>query len=321
MKNLILTIAILLSVLSYGQNQKVVGYTKDGVFYDASNGAVTAEVNYLAPLDSVVTASDSVQIISNRNDLFYQEGVNAQRRKVLRVDEPGLEWSFKSDVPIGSVARFRTGSANDSLDLIPLNGYTIIGDGQSGENAVRIKGVYNLLYVEKVASDTLLASSANPTWFDYSACSPDANEQAVTANATSDPNCNEADAFTGFSNNGLSTLESSSVDPQTGLYHLRMVSADGNFDRAEYTFSVTSGDTFTITYWAKEAVGTNGGFASPLLLSGSTTDNWTSTWTQYTQNVTATGTGTATIRFYAAFGTGVTGDTAYVDNLSIVKTN
>lgn len=101
-----------------------------------------------------------------------------------------------------------------------------------------------------------------------------------------------------------------------------MTAGDANSERAEYNFSVTSGDTFTISFWAKRgAQGTDQQLTSWVNLSGGPGGvNLTATWTEYTYNVTATATGTATIRIYAC-STGATGDEVYIDNLSIVKTN
>lgn len=135
-------------------------------------------------------------------------------------------------------------------------------------------------------------------------------------NAASDPSGSEADATTGWTAVQV-TMTSVTTDPQTGTYHMQIVSEDGASDRADYTFATENGAQYEVSIWAREAVGTDGRIQTFSNLTGWTTSTLTGSWTNYTQTVTATST-TGTIRIYAA-NAGSIGDTVYFDNISIVK--
>lgn len=138
------------------------------------------------------------------------------------------------------------------------------------------------------------------------------------SNAAADPNGTEANDTTGWAPVQV-TLTSETTDiPQTGTYHMRIVAADGSLDRADYSLPITPGETYRVSIWAKQgAQGTSGRIQ---LFGGFDTVPWTTvtlttTYTNYTQNIVASGT-TGVIRIYAA-SSGAAGDIVYFDNVSI----
>lgn len=231
--------------------------------------------------------------------------------------------TFNEDVssPNASFTNFDGTLNTISIDAVNVAGSsgTVIAYDLSPAVTNGLSG--NLVYgasnnVTDTAGNSLGATSIAVT-NNVVGCSPDANEQHTESNAASDPNCNEANATTGWSNVG-GTL-TSDTDSDTGTYALKHVSSDGSNDRAEYNLTITNGDTFDISFRAK---GT--GDAKMTLwtnLTGSPNNvSVTGTYTTYNYSVTATATGTAILRFYSSQG-GSASDEIFIDNLSIIKTN
>lgn len=164
----------------------------------------------------------------------------------------------------------------------------------------------------------------SPVDYVVAGCTPDANEKYITANAASDPNCNEADATTGWTTGGTGTTVTTSTDSTDGTYSLVGNTTGGVPAWIQYNFSVTSGDTYTISFNAKKATSD---FETKITnwtgLTGSPSAvNITTSWVTYSYDVTASSTGTATIRFYVSAGSGGTSSNKfYADNISIIKTN
>jgi len=163
----------------------------------------------------------------------------------------------------------------------------------------------------------------NPYVLFPAGCTPDPNEQHTAANAASDPNCNEADDTAGWTNAaGEGSFTSDATDPAVGGHALKKQTTGGSASYCFYSLSITSGDTFTVTYRIKSTQGSLARSTAWTNVTGETTRTATSTWTEYTENITASATGTAQIRFYASINTsGVNGDNIFVDDLSIIKTN
>jgi hypothetical protein len=153
-------------------------------------------------------------------------------------------------------------------------------------------------------------------------CTPDPNEQNTTANAASDPNCNETDGTSLWAGTSI-TMTSDSAEPHAGLYAIKGVTAGGLVSYVHFTLTITSGDTFTVSFWAKSTQGTLDRITGWTNVSGGPSSvNPPSSWTFYSYDITATATGTAQLRFYASASTsGVAGDNIFVDNLSAIKTN
>jgi len=167
------------------------------------------------------------------------------------------------------------------------------------------------------ALDQSLATTDDPAFAGLFVRDPSAlgSEIHTDANAASDPNSNEADATTGWSDIQV-TLTSDSGDPQTGTYALKGVADDGDTDRIEYDFTAVVGATYKVSIWAKRgAQGTSQFFQNWTNIAIPQTSISSATWTEYTFYVVATGTA-AKIRVYAA-GTGAAGDEVFVDNVSI----
>jgi len=120
------------------------------------------------------------------------------------------------------------------------------------------------------------------------------------------------------------TIVSDATTFVDGSFSLKIQSTNTNaFERGEYNFPVINGTDYTIKIWAKQGIAVDGvqrfsnwvGFVtSPSVAVTSTT------WTEYTINVTANITGMATIRAYsAAFVTSVA-DELFIDKISIRET-
>ena len=154
-------------------------------------------------------------------------------------------------------------------------------------------------------------------------CTPDANEQFTTADAASDPNCNEANSSAAWTGDFNATSSSQSSEVYEGSYAISGVADGGAVGIIRHYFAATSGDTFTVTFWAKS---TQGSFVRITgwtnCTGGPSSVTPTGTWTEYTYNITASATDDIQIRFYPAAATGaVAGDNIFIDNLSIIKTN
>ena len=159
-------------------------------------------------------------------------------------------------------------------------------------------------------------------------CSPDVNERYTTANAASDPNCNEVDGTSGWSNfGGDGVVTSEETDVYCGTSKIVITTAAGN--STSFVFSIpgteSNGDTFTVSFWGKD----NGSCAAQATVWSNCTGgpsgvNMTTTWTQYTYNITATADGVR-LRFYPDTGgggdCGAPGDNIQIDCISIIKTN
>lgn len=173
--------------------------------------------------------------------------------------------------------------------------------------------------VERVAADLY---EVDCTCFPHTeaSCTADPNEWHTQANAASDPNCNEADATTGWTSAGANIF-SVTDDPQVGTYHLEFRAFNGLNNRAEYTFSATASDTFTVSWKDRQDIGTNGNVYNWGNCTGGPNYVPSSTWTDRSFNITVTSTGTVTLRWYASDGSGSAGDEIDLDNLSIIKTN
>lgn len=171
--------------------------------------------------------------------------------------------------------------------------------------------------------DLILASIAQAD-----VCTPDPNEVVTDAMAASDPNCNEADATTGWGSfGGTSTIASVGTDVVEGSYKIVITTPDGTSSSWVYGLPGTeaASDTFTVTFWAK----TNGGCDATMSLWGNCTGgpsgvDVTTSWVEYTYNITATGNGVY-LRFYpdggGEGGCGAADDNIQIDNLSVIATN
>lgn len=116
------------------------------------------------------------------------------------------------------------------------------------------------------------------------------------------------------------TSESSPDTPQDGSYYIAVEGTDsgGTGDRAQFNVTIENGETYEIKIKAREAVGSDGRIQLFAGVSGWSTVQLTSTWTEYVQTVTATST-TMTMRFYPNNGSGSIGDTIHIDSISVIK--
>lgn len=158
-----------------------------------------------------------------------------------------------------------------------------------------------------------------------SGCVPNVNEQYTVADAASDPNCNEANAiasgWAGFETNITKTIV---TDPHEGTYaHKFEVTTGGSISYASYRFAVVSGETFTVSFYAKSSQGAQVRLTAwQNVTGGASSVTPTASYALYTYNITASSTGTAELRFYAgSTGACVTGDNIFIDNMSIIKTS
>lgn len=130
---------------------------------------------------------------------------------------------------------------------------------------------------------------------------------------------NESNAVAGWTS--LANLTVDSQSPQQGQYSFRISSTGSSGREINYTFPTISGRTYTIRIWARRG----DQFFSPAFANWtgftgfSTTSITTSTWREYSWNLQATGT-SATIRVFTSPRTGgTTGDTVYIDAVSITS--
>ena len=169
-------------------------------------------------------------------------------------------------------------------------------------------------------SPLVLASQqqATPT------CTADPNELNTTANPTSDFYCNEGTDLSAWLQFGSVTRLLESTDTDTGDYALAIRSDDGGTGFAYLPISVTSGDTFDITFKTKEKVGTNANFfISGVGITNNGSQNLDTPATEVTFSTEATGTGTMQLRFHPARsnGAGDPNDILLIYYVKVVKTN
>ena len=116
------------------------------------------------------------------------------------------------------------------------------------------------------------------------------------------------------------TIESSSSDSHDGTYSLLITGVDDvDSDYGKYFFNATDGLTYKISFWSKAGVGTTqkvsiGGFTTTVNLEDISDTVWT--YREYT--LVSSGTGSKNIFLYATR-FGATGDTLYIDELSILE--
>lgn len=191
---------------------------------------------------------------------------------------------------------------------------TLLGTGQEAST----KDISAITYIYHGAIDGWLPEGY---WDAYTSvsCTADPNEQYTTANAASDPNCNEANATTGFVGNN-NTLTSDG-DSNVGDYAIKGVATTTSGAYLYYRFSATAGDTFTVTWDEKKTIGTTQTVTAwQNCTGGPSWDAIGTSWTSESYNITASSTGDVEMRFYSSNG-GNIGDDVFVDNISIVKTN
>ena len=131
---------------------------------------------------------------------------------------------------------------------------------------------------------------------------------------------NEANSTDGWTQSSVS-LTSDNTDSYDGLYSIRIVSNDGTNDSGRLRFDVIQGTSYTISIWAKRgAQGTTQVFKNWIGFSDFATQTVTSTtWTEYTFNITASITGRAQIRCYPTGIGGGVGDDLFIDAITITE--
>ena len=133
---------------------------------------------------------------------------------------------------------------------------------------------------------------------------------------------NESNDTSGWSAVGQINITSESTPdtPQDGSYYIEVEGTDsgGTGDRAQYNVPVEVGEQYEVRIFAREANGTQGRIQLFAGVSGWSTVQLTSTWTEYVQTVTATST-TMTMRFYPNSGSGIVGSVIHLDKISVKK--
>jgi len=130
-------------------------------FSISPNGTISGNMSAIAltAKDTLLTAaSDSLYL----DYTAFQVGADSLRPKLLRKNNGRIDL-FPTSETISNNAtwRVRTGASNDTVAINPANGYNLIFDGQTTGNAAYISGPYESMYIEKVATDTLLLAGAN----------------------------------------------------------------------------------------------------------------------------------------------------------------
>jgi len=144
-------------------------------------------------------------------------------------------------------------------------------------------------------------------------------ELHVSANAASDPNGNEADATTGWTDEGASAIIASIADPFVGTYALEVTAGDTSSERMELSLTVENGASYRVSFNAKR--GAQGNQQKVLSWAGvvsSPSDTIDSTsYAPFSYDVTTNAT-TIIIRIYAC-DNGSIGDSVIADNVSVRK--
>ena len=146
-------------------------------------------------------------------------------------------------------------------------------------------------------------------------------ELHTDANAASDPNGNEANATTGWTDGASTGDLTSESDPYAGTYALQYSAGDTNSERMELLLTVENGETYRVTFWAKRgSQGTDQQVASwdGIASGGPSSVSIASTsYAEFSYDVVTNDT-TLTIRVYACV-SGASGDKVVVDNLTCRK--
>lgn len=119
------------------------------------------------------------------------------------------------------------------------------------------------------------------------------------------------------------TFTSVSTTSDNGDYCLELVTgATRSQCQANYDFPITDTDTYSVSVRAKRGQGTNQMITGWTNVTGTGVVPITSTsWETYTFNVTATATGDCRIKIFAEQANGATGDSVYIDSVTIIKTS
>jgi hypothetical protein len=190
----------------------------------------------------------------------------------------------------------------------------------SNVNYIRVGGSNNADTGNTTTIDNIIITAIDPSYVDPNEIHTQLNAAAAAIN-------NSTDSTTGWGVGGSAgSLSTTTNNTYSGSFALVMTAGDTNAERAEYSFSVTTGDTFNIRIWGRKGDVSTG--------SGPYTGSWTgltgspgaapflssSSYTYLEYNVTANLTGTAILRFYAG-STPAVGDQIVIGKLSIIKTN
>ena len=311
-------------VNSVAQDGFIPMYDSTNDNFGTINGSDLARTSDLQPDYSVVSlvsgttlTSSHMSNVQNGKVLLTQ---SASDERTITVDNlsSAIDMQIFADVDTQSGSFVFTEGTGMSFFGKDNNGST-----KGANNAVRITNFGNANGVEK--SNGNIKWAGDFLWFTFTTCTPLANNQHTEANAASDPNCNEANATTGWSRTPVGATLSSVQNASVGQYSLRLEQNSAGAFYMLYTFAATSGDVFEVNWDWRSTQGSNV-FATawqnvtggPSFLGGVT-----SVWASApTQTITASSTGNIELRFYSSSaGSGAIGDNIYIDNLSIVKTN
>ena len=142
------------------------------------------------------------------------------------------------------------------------------------------------------------------------ACTAHVNEQFTTANAASDPNCNEADGVAGTAVLANTTMASIADDGTNGSnFALEGTVSGAGGAYYQFDFSVTNTTVYTLEVVVDQTVGTTG-IVHTIAGSVSTTghpsfsaiDDTPGTWETKTFTITANATGTYSLGIYTSNG-------------------
>jgi len=268
MKKLLYIIA-LISSFAWSQDPVVVGIKANGQYTQVLQGGIgqAVAIDLLNPIDSLVTAaSDSLYL----EYTHYQTGLNTGRRKNLRKNNGRIDYFPTSEaIPLNTVWRGRTGASNDTLAINPFNNYKLVFDGQTTGNAAYITGPYETMYIEKVATDTLLVAGANLVEYTYSSVNPwliDGFSGSIGSEANTSYAVEAASGVYISLVGPLGVTESVASDSPTGegVYAMELTSdpgGDGDGDRQRiFIEGLTIGEIYEYEVSYKMVTGAGGRF-------------------------------------------------------------
>ena len=292
---------------------------------DAAEMAITTNASDIADIETALNTTPSTELnLDIRTANYTLIAQDAEDPELLMLNYDDEEATINGGVfNEGAVIRIvKHPSATGETRVVEGTNVSFLG---YTDGVILTTGsiVHAIRIGTATAPETWMIAGSSADIADYSGCTPDPNERNTTANASSDPNCNEANSTASWlSMTGSGTLSSTTTQVSVGTYSIEAEAGSGSsFARYNIT-GVTSGDTFDVTYSVYQSVGTTGTVTAWTNCTGGPTLDGipNGSWETKTYSITASTTADIQLRFYAA-NSGNTGDIIHIDNLSIVKTN
>lgn len=306
-----------------------------GVDITANTADINTNAVDIAAIEAALNVVPASAIsFNNQTSNYTLAATDANDNKIVRASYNDEDITLPSGIfdegQAVKIAYAQTGTGD--VNIIEGSGTSILGhtDGvtlsayPSGLTLARISSATSPEVYEVIDSYGTLADYTAPA-----GCTPDPNEKYITANAASDLNCNESNATTGwtkFEDGSVINLESVADTDGDSTYSIKatITSAAAGAPSIRYLFAATAGDTFTVTVRAKKGQGDRVRLRDWQNCTGGPDNvDVTSSYVDYTYNITATATGNVEIRMvlWIFSGTPTVGDNGSISKVSVIKTN